>query len=72
MKKMVCVMRFMATETLQNGSERRCIRKVYASKDELHKSVISRMESAIALLKENHYYDIEFVDMTTKLILVVD
>jgi len=65
--------RFMATETLQNGSERRCIRKVYSLpfQDGIHYGLEQRIADGIAALKERHLYRIEYVDTQQKDIIAI-
>lgn len=64
---------FMATETLQNGSERRCIRKVYSLpfQDGIHYGWEKRLADGIQALKDKHYYNIEFVDSKVKDIIAI-
>ena len=59
MKKHCIEMVYRVTETLQNGSERTFKKSVYVAADYPAKFVRSK---SIEALKEQHYYNIEFIE----------
>lgn len=62
---------FEVTETCQNGNERRHKVSVYAPifKDGRHVVQLDRVEKCTAALKEQHYYDIEYIETKTKVLI---
>ena len=70
-------MEFMATETLQNGSEKRCKRTVYApvfrtvNGHKIHFGEEERISAAYEELRQNHYYNIEYIGTKCKSIMTI-
>lgn len=80
MRKVLAELTFRVTETCDNGNERTFNKKVYASpiytdKDghKRNNSITRTVPLAIAALKEEHYYNIEFISVKpTKFLFVED
>lgn len=64
MKKLVYKVIFFATETLQNGNERRVQKAVYMPRfdEETRKHItpLQQIARGTAVLASEHYYDIEY------------
>lgn len=64
MKKRFYADTFKATETLQNGKERTCLRTVYSdcfTADGRNNGFQNRISKAIGVLANEHLYNIEYV-----------
>ena len=68
------VQKYRVTETCQNGKERQITKEILIpmERDGHPLIIFNRGERAEALLREHHYYDIEFLYETTKDILIVE
>ena len=71
MKKNYYELTFKVTETLQNGKERRVNKTVLSPIFRDGKFIIEseRIEKGIMVLKEEHYYNIEYLGIKKKTIL---
>lgn len=73
MKMKVYEVIFEVTETCNNGKERRIKKSVFFKPfDEvgIHTSQIMQIDKGQALLKEEHYYNIVYLDTKVRTILV--
>ena len=65
---------FNVTETLQNGKERQIKKSVLSPifKDGKHISQSDRIDKCIKALTEMHFYNIEFLETKTKVLLTTE
>lgn len=65
---------FRVTETLQNGKERRIKKSVLSPIfiNGRHHIELDRINKAEKALKEEHYYDIEYVETKTKEVIFTE
>lgn len=73
MRKQVFAMVFQATITTQNGKERRVKKKVYSDRFKDGRFFIEdeRIKQAAALLKSQHYYNIEYIETNVTSLLMI-